>query len=399
MNSVNNNPSKSPPTPNPATVPPRPQKATQSSLDLVPVPPDVAAAALASESARNNAAAATTPATATKPATAAAAKPASSPRIPNAATAAPVAPIVPVPAAANVIRKSQTTSQTQVLRNSTQYAVLIVSRRPDVVDNLEDLLLKAGESVFVAKDLRNAWDNIKLGRIGLVVLDCCQLGVDELTLLSTSRSLPATADVSFLFLKNPGVAIPSLPIEGDDRTHDSWLDFPCTLPNLSVAVTRLLQQRAYSRRLKAQQAPASGSSGKMAATDSNLQASVSAAFPGMFNGRLGEIDVPKLLAMLAPMNLTGILTVKSGTKRKGQIHLVNGAVWHATFQGANGVQGSDALFIIFRIKEGKFTFDSAEPPQQRTIQSNTMGLLLESMRDSDETQALVQQAKKAESRG
>jgi CheY-like chemotaxis protein len=378
--------------------------ATQSSLELVPVPPEVAAAALFADSTGVK----TTPEVKAKPATATSIPAApKAPTVPTptpatnavANAAAPAAKVQAVASGPNAVRKSSQSSPTQILRNSTQYAVLVVSRRPEVVANVEDLLLKAGESVFVAKDLRNAWDNIKLGRIGLVVLDCCQPGHDELTLLSTVRALPATADVSFLFLKNPGVAIPNLPLEGDDRTHDSWLDYPCTLQNISVSVTRLLQQRAYSRRLKAQQAPASGSSGKMAATDSNLQASVSAAFPGMFNGRLGELDVPKLLAMLAPMNMTGILTVKSGNKRKGQIHLVNGAVWHATFQGSNGVQGSDALFIIFRMKDGKFTFDTAEPPSQRTIQGNTMGLLLESMRDSDETQALVQQAKKAESRG
>ncbi len=303
-----------------------------------------------------------------------------------ATAAAPATPGTPARSA----DRPKSSPQTQILRNSSQYGVLVVSRRKEVVANVEDLLLRGGETVFLAKDLRDAWDNINLGRIGLVVMDCCQPGAEELVLLSTVRSAPHTADVSFLFLKTKGTAVPLLPIEGDDRYHDAWLDFPCTLEELAVLVTRLLQQRAYSRRLKAQSHPASASSQRMAATDAAAHTGgVSGAMPGILHGKLGELDVPMLLGMLAGMNITGVLTVRSDNKRKGEIHLVNGAVWHATFAG---VKGTDALTILLRITKGKFNFDVSEPPEQRTITGNTMGLLLESMREHDETKALVKRA-------
>ena len=48
------------------------------------------------------------------------------------------------------------------------------------------------------------------------------------------------------------------------------------------------------------------------------------------------------------------------------------------------------MFIVFRINQGKFTFDVSSPPQERTIQSNTLGLLLEGLRAQDETKQLTQ---------
>lgn len=282
---------------------------------------------------------------------------------------------------------------TQILKNDTlPYAVLVVSRHPEIVTEIEDMLLTNGETVFTATTITQAWENIRIGRVGLVILDSRQPAAEELLLLSTTRALQASAGIPFLFLKDKAARLPSLRVDCEDHIRDAWLDMPCAPQDLCAAVTRLFQQREYSRRLKSQ--GASPSSGRLAATSaaaSNLQAGVSSSFQGIFNGRLGELDVPKLLGMLAPMGLTGVLTIKN-EKRKGQIFLVNGAVWHATVAT---IKGPDALSVLFRIRQGKFTFDVVEPPNERTIQSNTMGLLLEGLREMDESKARMDLAKKA----
>jgi CheY-like chemotaxis protein len=284
-------------------------------------------------------------------------------------------------------------SATVVLQRDTiPYSVLVVSRRPDTLASVEDMLLKNGETVFTAPTIKQAWENLRIGRVGLVVLDLCEPTPEDLLLVSTSRAVRVSQETPFLFIKNKASALPALNIDTEDHIRDGWVDAPCQAQELTAAVTRLFQQRAYSRRMRQQ---ARGSSGKLKATTSasgsGLQAGVSSAFEGIFNGKLGELDVPKLLGMLAPMNLTGVLTIKS-EKRKGQIYLVNGAVWHAA---CAGVKGAEALFIVFRIHEGKFMFDVAPPPQERTIQSNTLGLLLEGLRAQDETKELTERARGA----
>ena len=288
-----------------------------------------------------------------------------------------------------VTRDARTASATVVLQRDTiPYSVLVVSRRPELLASIEDMLLKNGETVFTAATIKQAWENLRIGRVGLVILDVCEPKPEDLLLVSTSRAVRASHETPFLFIKNKGSALPTLNIDCDDHIRDGWVDAPCQPQELTATVTRLFQQRAYSRRMRQQNTNGSSNKLKATGTGSGMQAGVSAAFQGIFNGKLGELDVPKLLGMLAPMGLTGVLTIKS-EKRKGQIYLVNGAVWHAT---CAAVKGAEALFIAFRIRQGKFTFDTCEPPRERTIQSNTLGLLMEGLRAQDETKELTQRA-------
>jgi CheY-like chemotaxis protein len=263
--------------------------------------------------------------------------------------------------------------------------VLAVSQNPESAASIKKMLQQAGETAFAATSTKQAWDEIRIGRVGLVILDLTAPKADGVLLLSAARSAKSTCTIPFLFLNSSDYKPLNLVIENDEQVRDGWLEMPCDIQGLSTAVTRLFQQKDYSRRMRS-----SSSSANLKATAT--QADNSALHPSVLGGQLGPLDVPSVLGMLAPMALTGVLTIK-GKKRKGLIHLVNGAVWHAS---VGEIHGPDALSILFRIAEGRFSFDPAPPPPVRSIQSNTMGILLDGLREKDETQQLLDKLRATE---
>lgn len=276
--------------------------------------------------------------------------------------------------------------ETIVLKTNA-YAVLAVSRNAETASAIKKLLQQSGESAFMATSVKQAWDEIRIGRVGLVVIDVTDLKMDDVLLLSAVRSAKNTSVIPFLFLKNKDYQPLDLRIENDELVRDGWLDYPCDLQALSVLVTRLFQQKDLSRRMQA----ASATSASLGMVTVPTAESSSASL-GVLSGKVGQLDVPSILGMLAPMGLTGLLTIK-GKKRRGTINLVNGAVWHASL---GEIHGPDALSVIFRINEGRFTFDPGDPPPVRSIQSNTMGILLDGLRERDETQLLLEKLRGAE---
>lgn len=116
----------------------------------------------------------------------------------------------------------------------------------------------------------------------------------------------------------------------------------------------------------------------------------------VFAGRLGILDVPRIMSMVEPLRLTGALRVADGRMRIGHVHFINGAVRHADL---HELEGAEALFALFHFQKGAFRFDLTPPTPNQSIEGNTMMLLLEGLRKKDEAQQLVDQkrAKTAES--
>jgi len=316
--------------------------------------------------------------------------------------------------------------------------VLIVSRDQKVTATLGDAMKSTGEKWHCVATVEEAWERLKTENVGAVVLDLTAGAWDGLALVRTARANVKTADVPFLFLIKGSYKAPILPPAGPEMVKDGWLPLPCPAPAFTTLVRRLLEQWANSRKsghvaiaaagtaprgksgvVGAQnkpgsavvQAQKSGSgvtsaptgSVPMIGTASGLMkrptqtasgnavpmtsGNIPVRPPALLEGQLGDIDVTKILGIIEPLRMTGILTVTDG-KRIGEIHFVEGAVWHAAFAD---IEGPDALFLLFHMQSGHFHFNLGKAIERRSIQANTMALLLEGMRQMDESKRLIKE--------
>lgn len=280
--------------------------------------------------------------------------------------------------------------------------VVIVSRDLQTPRMLYEILNREGVLVDVPADTVAAWNQVKTGEVGLVVYDLTAPRLDDLVFFRTVRSSIKTIDIPFLFLLRADYKLPDLTPEGGEAVRDGWLTLPCPAQQFSILVQRMLQQmlRRWERGSKAQIASKTaalrreqmGKAAKAAAEVGGGKAAKpmdvespsappvgAGAQPAELAGRLEAIDLPQILSLVEPMKLTGTLTM-TDEKRAGTIYFVEGSVCHARMMD---IEGADALFLLFHMKQGTFRFDRGEPVTIRTIQGNVMALLLEGMRQMD----------------
>ena len=258
--------------------------------------------------------------------------------------------------------------------------VLLVCQSDNTMGALAAILNQNNETALTAQTPREAWDCVRAGGVGCVVLDLTSPPLDALTIFRTTRSSQSTCRVPFLFLIKKDHKIAKLDLAGPDLVRDSWLVLPCSSVLFLTAVRALLDSKLRDTQiLQPLREPAP-----------NAEAGAHpewllAGGPGMFSGKIGLLDVTKILGMVEPLRLTGMLRVADG-KRMGNVHFVEGAVRHAEL---NDIEGPDALFLLFHLKAGVFRFDMGPPASKQTIEGNTMTLLLEGLRQMDEAKALV----------
>jgi hypothetical protein len=130
---------------------------------------------------------------------------------------------------------------------------------------------------------------------------------------------------------------------------------------------------------------AARSSGGNAAVGGIIQPDELLKLGGIFSGRLGVLDCTKIISMIEPLRLGGMLSLTDG-KRAGHIYFIDGAVRHAEL---HDIEGADALFLLFHLKHGAFRFELQSASPKRTIEGNTMALLLEGLRQMDEAKAII----------
>ena len=271
-----------------------------------------------------------------------------------------------------------------ILNTGTPRGVLLVSDSENTLGMLGAILNQNEETALMAQTVEDAWGCLRTGTVGCVVHDLTATSLDALTLFRAARSSQGTEWIPFLFLIARDFPLPALERGGAELVHDCWLGLPCSAQLFLTTVRSLLNQKISRQTQALLKLPAVAET--KPAEPSHCDPDALLTDKGaIFTGQIGTLDVTKILGMLEPLRLTGLLRVADG-KRLGRVHFVEGCVRHAEM---NEIEGPDALFLLFHLKSGNFRFDSSPPPQRQTIAGNTMQLLLEGMRQMDEAKALV----------
>ena len=275
--------------------------------------------------------------------------------------------------------------------------VLIVSREAKTAAMLEDILSHAGIPVETSEGVQPTWDRVRQEGIGLIVLDLTAPRLDDLVLMRTIRTCLRTIDIPFLFLLRSDYKMPALDGITNEMARDGWLTLPCPAQQFALLAQRMLQQMARGRERSGLASLASrtsllkrcpllvaGAAGPSHAEE-EPEPEVAPGESSLFTGQLNTIDVPQILSFLEPKKLTGKLTVTDG-KREGAVYFLDGACHHAKLMD---IEGPDALFLLFHLKEGAFRFNTCDTLPARTIQGNVTALLLEGLRQMDMAKAAI----------
>jgi CheY-like chemotaxis protein len=269
--------------------------------------------------------------------------------------------------------------------------ILLVCQDEETLGALAAILQQAGHPILTAQTAFDAWECVKAGAVHAVVLDLNIDGADAWTLFRSVRSSRRTCTLPFLFLISDVPVPPQLEAHGPDTASDAWLALPCTAPQFLASMRELEQKRVNLQSRGGNFAVIAPIESPRPAkrSDPALRAVVDPndllKKDSVFSGQLGVLDVTRILSMIEPLKLTGILTLTDG-KRTGRVHFIDGAVRHAEL---HEIEGADALFLLFHLKSGTFCFEAAAPTAKKTIAGNTMTLLLEGLRQMDEAKMLV----------
>jgi DNA-binding NarL/FixJ family response regulator len=277
-------------------------------------------------------------------------------------------------------------------------SVLLVCQSDNTLGALAAILHQADETALTAQNAKDAWDCVKMGSVACVVLDLTTMSGDALTLFRSVRSAEKYSRVPFLFLVRKDYKVTKLDTVGPEIARDGYLVLPCSSQLFLTAVRALLEQKSVRETqsgLPSTNNSSLTSTGTLSllkggtlmgmAPGSKSEADELLNAPGMLSGKLGTLDVTKLLSMFEPLKVTGTLKLTDG-KRVGSVHFIEGSVRHAEL---NEIEGPDALFLLFHLRSGAFRFEATDPSEKRTIEGNTMALLLEGLRQMDEAKAMV----------
>lgn len=228
---------------------------------------------------------------------------------------------------------------------------------------LELQLQKCGYEVRAAASTREALDMLVSDRFDLVLADIIMPEMDGFQLLAEVRKSPDMASVPFVFLS----ADRSLKskIKGLEMGVDEYMTKPCSFDELRARVDSIL------RRAEAASARAAPVGSPREGWD--------------FSGKLAAMPLQELLQVLEMNKKLGVLRIETsfGT---GEVYLENGAVAHAAFAG---IEGEEAIYLMFAMNDGTFDFRAGVRPTLRTIRANVAGLLIEGMRRMDETHEIL----------
>ena len=104
-----------------------------------------------------------------------------------------------------------------------------------------------------------------------------------------------------------------------------------------------------------------------------------------FGGKLTTFSPEELVQMLEASRKTGEMEIQSGYGA-AKVWFKDGRVVHADFIG---IEGAEAIYLLFALGEGTFEFRSGVEAPAETIHASASMLLLEGLRMMDETQALL----------
>lgn len=238
--------------------------------------------------------------------------------------------------------------------------ILVADDEPAMRALLANVLRRAGYDVDEAEDGQAAIEAAHARRPDLVIADIVMPRVDGWELCRRLRQAPATARVPIIFL--------SFRNRAPDRTFglrlgaDDFVAKPFDTRELVARVQAVLKRAA------------SAEMGRPAA--------------GGISGSLRDmslIDIAQVLDLGRKTAAVRVWAPGGEGQEVGRLHFEEGSLVHAAH---GGLSGAPALARLLLLEDGNFEIVLGRRAPERTLAGSTQTLLLEALRQADETRAL-----------
>ncbi len=233
---------------------------------------------------------------------------------------------------------------------------MIVDPDPKNLELLKQALLKKGSDARGSTSGIEAIDVLNEDEYHLIIAECDLQDLDGFTFFETVRFEPRTGRIPFIFLTANNA--PEARERAFELGCDGYLVKPITSKELYRVTGDLLERS---------QAETEG--------------------VGIYDlaGRIGAFAVEEIVQILQAGGKTGHLMV-STSRATADIFFDAGSIFNANFAG---IEGDEAIYLIFAVKEGRFSFRNGVRTQIRNVTTNVSSLLLEGMRRMDEAREAI----------
>ena len=207
-----------------------------------------------------------------------------------------------------------------------------------------------------------------LGRekVGVIIADIIMPEMDGFEFFRRVRGQADLGTIPFIFLT--GDRTSKSKVRGFEMGVDDYITKPCVLSELFAKVESILKKATA--------------------------ASSATAGEWDLSGKLSAMPIPELIQILEMSKKTGRLLISTDKLGSAEIFFDAGNICHAHVLDLD-VQGEEAVYILFAVTEGEFHFRADETTDKRTVNKHCAALLLEGLRQKDETQALLARREKA----
>ncbi len=231
--------------------------------------------------------------------------------------------------------------------------ILLADPEGESTRALSRMLRQRGFQVSLAADGSRALEMAVLRHPDLILFDeACPL-LEARTFLRILRSNPRTAEIPVVFTSH---APDTERLRG---LGDGFLRKPFNLDEVLARLEQLFRRVEAAQDLKGEAREIEGS--------------------------LAQLSLPDLLQVFAMNRRTGRLQLNQD-REHGELHLSEGRIVHAQ---AGIVEGDKALYRLMAWTQGNFSFTPSTSAARSTMQRNVDELLLESMRQLDESARLL----------
>jgi CheY-like chemotaxis protein len=236
---------------------------------------------------------------------------------------------------------------------SNNVKVLLVDDNPMVLGMLQGALTPLG-MVTVATDAADAVLKAVDDPPDLLVSDYRMPGMDGYQLVQKLKSRPAMASIAVILLATRADITEKL---SHHEPVDDFVEKPFFLKEATRRIKRVIDKIALE---------------KMAKTVPS---------DGVLRGSLAQMNVIDLVQSLEMGRKSGLLTL-TNEGDKCEVYFVEGQVTHAVY---GNLSGDPAVFRVLHWTGGNFQINFEGKTTQQTTTLNTQGLLMEGLRQLDES--------------
>lgn len=231
--------------------------------------------------------------------------------------------------------------------------VLLIDDDPKVLRLLEATLRLKSYDVVKMESGVDALTWLKGDQPDLIISDIMMPDLDGYDFFRRVRSSTRATQVPFIFLS--ARSEPDDVVRGLRLGADEFLRKPFSIDELLVRVERVLARSSEEPQ--------------------------DAIGRGVFDGDLAHMPLADVLRMLCVQRKTGLLRLDpKGIKGSGSIQLLEGQAVHGEF---GALEGEAAFCQLLLHEAGRFSFRPGEELPQRTIEVQTLPLLMEAFRLMD----------------